>query len=152
MPFILFIILVIGIIGVIIYFAEPSFAVRKTRIMNLYSSLLSDMNLDYRSNDTAATNVVEIGKSILNFSREITDINHPEKLSEAEQKWLTDIITEFTDALDLWMNRHADELNLVAEKVENQETDLIEGRSALELAGTRLEVQIGNLRKAEALI
>lgn len=150
-PFLLFAWVVIFVL-VIAYRESHSFTRRRPRIMNLYSSLLSDMNLDYRSNDTAAGNVVEIGKSILNFSREITDINHPEKLTEADQKWLTDIITEFTDALDLWMNRHADELKLIVEKVENQETPLIEGKSALDLAGTRLEVQIGNLRKAEALI
>lgn len=110
------------------------------------------MNLDYKSNESASKNIVEIGRSILNFSREIADIDNPKKLSEADQKWLTDIITEFTDALDLWMNRHAEELQIVATKVENQESSLTEGKSALELAGTRLEVQVANLKKAAALI
>lgn len=93
------------------FLSEPSFVQRKPRLMNMYSSLMSDMNIDYGSTEIGIENIRNLSRSILNFSEEISKMaKQVTKENEEEKKWLTEMIIEFSSNLKLWMNRHIDEL------------------------------------------
>jgi hypothetical protein len=104
-------------------FIGLSFEREKSRIMNLYSSVLSDMNKDHESLAIDPGNIMKISKSILNFSRELQSFSRNSKKLKPEQIiWLMGIINEFSDTLDLWMHRHTDELNIQKESLMVDET------------------------------
>ena len=86
--------------------------------MNMYSSVLSDMNLDYQNTTISIENIRNIAKSILNFSCEIKTITtQVEQLSEENKKWLFMMISEFSQNLTLWINRHMDELQMTKAQI-----------------------------------
>lgn len=150
MEILLPILIFISILWGIIFLSRPSFLERKSRLMNMYSSLMSDMNLDYRNMEIGIENIRNLSRSILNFSGEVEKISEQVKWEdEIDQKWLTDIINEFSQNLKLWMSRHMSELNV---------TEMNIGKApewntpALTLARKRLDVQIQNLQRVKALI
>ncbi len=111
--------------------------------MHLYSSLISDMNLDFKSADIGAINISEISKSILNFSNEIEVMSKMAKdQSKEDQKWLLDIVEEFSSHLQLWIDRHESELTVVENTIEGIETQDAWQKWALKLASKRLESHI----------
>ena len=145
----LYLILWIILIGVVIFLlSKPAIEKQKSRLMNLYSSVLSDMNLDYRDSTIWAVNIVEISKSIINFSKEIDIINDTIKNEKPEdQKWLIDIIEEFTRELHLWIDRHESELEWIQENIATFQTEDSTAKSVLKLASKRLESHIELLKK-----
>ncbi len=123
MEFFIFLSVICGISLTIIFLSKPDFSRRKVRLMHLYSSLISDMNLDFKSADIGAINISEISKSILNFSNEIEVMSKMAKdQSKEDQKWLLDIVEEFSSHLQLWIDRHESELTVVENTIEGIET------------------------------
>lgn len=116
----------------------------------MYSSLLSDMNMDYKNMEIGVENIRSLSRSILNFSSEVQKMSKQVKWEdEIEQKWLTDIINEFSQNLKLWINRHMSELNTTEANIEKApEWDA----PALALARNRLDIQIQSLQRVKALI
>lgn len=142
---VLFFILFIGIIGIFIILSRPSFEQRKSRLLNMYSSVLSDMNMDYKDTKIGAENIRNIAKSILNFSWEIKIVSTQiAKESEENKKWLFEIISEFSDNLSLWIHRHMDELKITKEQIANTTP---REHPTLELIEKRLDMQVENLQK-----
>ncbi len=132
------------------FLSEPSFVQRKPRLMNMYSSLMSDMNIDYGSTEIGIENIRNLSRSILNFSEEISKMaKQVTKENEEEKKWLTEMIIEFSSNLKLWMNRHIDELAITENLM--QEESLWES-PALVLARKRLELLIDNLKSTKVLL
>ena len=43
--------LAITVLGLVIKYTKPGFEMRKSNLMNLYSSVLSDMNMDFRDTE-----------------------------------------------------------------------------------------------------
>ncbi len=145
MEIIIFIILFIGIIFAFMVLSRPSFEQRKSRIMNIYSSVLSDMNMDYWDTSIGIENIRNITKSILNFSWEIKIIlTQVKKESEENKKWLLEIISEFSENLTLWIRRHTDELQITKEQILDE---IPWENSTIELIEKRLNIQIKNLQK-----
>ena len=108
--------------------------------MNLYSSVLSDMNIDFRDKKIHATNISEISKSIQNLTHEIEALGKEiSKGTPENQQWLLGIIEEFNTHLRMWIDRHTDELESIESMIKNQETEKPSEKSVLELAYTRLE-------------
>ncbi len=141
-------ILFIAIVGGVIWFSKPSFEVRKSRLMNLYSSVLSDMNMDFRDTNIWAINIGNITESIRHFADEVNKLQTIAlKQNPENQKWLTDLIQEFTTNLHLWIERHASELQILDSTIQTMETTHIWEQSALELASKRLESHIQLLEK-----
>lgn len=150
MEIILPILIFISIFWIVIFLSRPSFTERKARLMNMYSSLLSDMNVDYKNMEIGVENIRSLSRSILNFSSEVQKMSKQVKWEdEIEQKWLTDIINEFSQNLKLWMGRHMSELNVTEINIEKTpEWDA----PALALARNRLDIQIQSLQRVKALI
>ncbi len=88
--------------------------------MNLYSSLLSDMNVDYRDTKITPENIGQIRASLMNFTTQIEQTaKYAKFLGESDKKWLTEIVTEFRAALIIWIRRHESELILYEKEVEH---------------------------------
>jgi hypothetical protein len=138
---ILILIIIITIIGIAIFIGtRRNFDERKSRIMNLYSSVLSDMNIDFRDGRAHAVNIHDISQSILNLANEIENTaKHINQESPDNQKWLTDIILEFNTQLRLWIDRHTDELETIEDTIRNTGSEKPSEKSILELTHTRLE-------------
>lgn len=138
---------IVGLIGIsllVFFFAKPNIVERKTRLMNLYSSVLSDMNIDYRDTKIWVQNIRDIGASIIHLSEEIQETSNGISREHLEdQRWLVDLIQEFTRELDLWMRRHASEMEIVAENM----TDTIGESPTLDLMTARLKTQISALER-----
>ncbi|MBP9780172.1 hypothetical protein KBD33_06175 [Candidatus Gracilibacteria bacterium] len=135
-------------IGVSFYFVKPSFEVQKSQLMNIYSSVLSDMNVDFRDNGIGVVNIVDISQSIKNFSNEILKMRHRIHDTEnTEQEWLVNLIEEFNNNLHLWIERHASELKIQDDIIGEINTPNISEKSVLELASKRLENQIKILER-----
>jgi uncharacterized protein YoxC len=61
--------------------------------MNLYSSVLSDMNIDYRDTKIGVQNIRDIGTSIVHLSNEIQQTSKGISGESTEnQKWLIDLM------------------------------------------------------------
>ncbi len=145
MEIIIFIILFIGIIFAFMVLSRPSFEQRKSRIMNIYSSVLSDMNMDYWDTSIGIENIRNITKSILNFSWEIKIVlTQVKQASEENKKWLLEIISEFSENLTLWIRRHTDELQITKEQILDE---IPWENPTIELIEKRLDIQIKNLQK-----
>lgn len=116
--------------------------------MNMYSSVLSDMNIDFQNERVWAKNISEISKSIIIFSNEITAIGKNILNESTEnQKWLIEIIQEFNSNLHLWIDRHANELAVLESSISWLKSSNTWGRYVLELTEKRLENQIKHLQK-----
>ena len=134
-----FVFIIIGI-AFILVLSGRNFQSEESRIMNLYSSVLSDMNIDLHDSEIHASNISDISKSIQNLTHEIEDVaRHITKESSENQKWLIGIINEFNTHLRMWIDRHTDELESIESMIKNQETEKPSEKSVLELAYTRLE-------------
>lgn len=117
--------------------------------MNMYSSVLSDMNVDYRDAKIGVQNIRDISTSIVHLSEEITKMSKGiSEESEENQKWFVDLIREFSRELDLWMGRHASELEIVTDTL----SDTVTESPALDLMTTRLQTQIDVLDRARIRI
>ena len=135
-------------IWVSFYFTKPSFEVQKSRLINMYSSVLSDMNIDFRDNWIWVVNIVDISQSIRNFSNEVLRMRDCIRDTEnTEQEWLVNLIEEFNTNLHLWIERHASELKIQDDIIWNINTPNISENSVLELASKRLENQIKILER-----
>jgi hypothetical protein len=140
-----FFIVFVSVIVLVFVFAKPNISERKTRLMNLYSSVLSDMNMDYRDSTIGVQNIWDIGASIVHLSNEITKTSKGISGESGEnQKWLVDLIGEFTRELDLWMHRHASELEIVTTNL----ADTLPESPTLDLMTAKLQTQISALNRA----
>ena len=145
---IFFLILIVFALVYIVHNSRRNFEVRKSRLMNLYSSVLSDMNMDFRDNAIWVLNIGEISKSIKNFSNEINKLQKEiQKEPLTEQEWLINLIQEFTANLHLWIERHVSELEIVENTIEKIETQDVWKKWALELATSRLVSHIKLLER-----
>lgn len=144
----IFILFIAIIVGGVLWLSKPSFAVRKDRLMNLYSSVLSDMNMDFRDANIWAVNIGNITESIRHFADEVSQLQALVlKQNPENQKWFIDLIQEFTTHLHLWIERHASELQIIDSTIQTIKTSDIWEQSALKLASKRLESHIQLLEK-----
>lgn len=139
---ILILIIVLSIVGIMIFVGtRRTFDDKKSHIMNLYSSVLSDMNIDFRDWKIHNTNIHEISRSIQNLANEIDDtakgIIHE---SVHNQEWLTGIINEFNIQLRIWIDRHTDELETIESEIYSTTSEKNSEKAVLELAYTRLDI------------
>jgi hypothetical protein len=112
----------------------------KEEFLNYYSSVLSDMNVDYRDMKISPENIRNIGVSISNFSKKVEDLTPRVKESSREtQTWFIEIIDEFYRGLSLWTERHADE-------IDTYERHITDDSPALSLMKVRLASQRENMR------
>ena len=140
-----FFIIFVCVLMLVFLFAKPSIWERRTRLMNLYSSVLSDMNIDYRDTKIWVQNIRDISASIVHLSEEIQETSRGiSGESTNDQRWLVDLIGEFSRELDLWMHRHASEMEIVTESL----TDTLSESPTLDLMTVRLQTQIDALDRA----
>jgi hypothetical protein len=103
------------------------------------------MNIDYRDTKIEVQNIRDISASIIYLSKEIQEASKDIiKESMDNQRWLVDLMREFTRELDLWMRRHASELQIVTEKL----ADTLPESPTLDLMTARLQTQISALDRA----
>ncbi len=110
--------------------------------MNLYSSVLSDMNQDFRDNDMRARDIHMISKSIAHLTDEIEKywkIIHTAPIDD--KKWLAQMIDEYRIQLRLWIDRHASELDILEKEISSLQSNSQSEKSVLELSQQRLENQ-----------
>lgn len=120
---------------------------QKEYMMNLYSSLLSDMNVDYRDQKMTPQNIVNIAQSLQNLTDDIeTSSRHIQKQSAENQRWLVDLIQELDQNLKLWIDRHTDEIDLYIQDIEKN-TPRTSEKWVFGLVIARLENQKQILRK-----
>lgn len=140
--------ILITIIWVSIYLTRPSFEIQKSRLMNFYSSILSDMNVDFRDQWIWAHNLSEIWESIQNFANEVDTISEYIRKGKPEnQKWFIEMLQEFNNNLHLWIDRHVDELVELEISISELETTHNSEKSILELTEKRLNSHIQILQK-----
>jgi len=155
MEFFIFISVILVVVGVMLFLTRISFEARKERLENLYSSLLSDMNIDLSEHTITPQNIQDITKSMLYFSDEVSLLARLSKNTSLDnQRWLVDIIEAFNTSLKLWMSRHEDELLLQQREIQGQihTTDTQTGKAALELASKRLDSEKNTLEKLLTLV
>ncbi len=139
--------LILGIVLIIVWFITVMFMPGlwngdKEVLLQYYSSLLSDMNVDYKDKKISPENIEKITESMRNMTKQVEKIAPQiEKSDEATKKWFIGIIDEFHDALSLWTERHADEISAYESALENKNSPTI---SLLE---KRLQIQAENIRK-----
>lgn len=130
--FLLFLILGFG--GYILFFR---FSFQKNRLESLYSSLLSDMNVDFQDNAMAPQNLANIAISLENFIAEIESIvPHFHTLSDENQKYVFDTLRSFQNDLSLWLSRHQSEITLLEKSIAHYSDD---GEHSLFALEKRLE-------------
>lgn len=90
--------------GLFYFLSERKIGTReRIAFLNYYSSLISDMNVDYRDKKIAPENIRNISTSISNFTSQVEKLTPLAKNSEREtQKWFIWLIDEFQTALSLW--------------------------------------------------
>lgn len=140
-------------ISVMLFFHQiQNFPERKGVLMNLYSSLLSDMNVDYRGMDMWVENIRNISRSIENFTDEVESLSKSlSKQSSEDQKWFISLLEEFHQNLTLWISRHISELFLYekeVEKISNQVSDE-SGKWVIRLSEKRIQNQIQIFQKIQ---
>ena len=69
------------------------------------------------------------------------------KENAIEQEWLVNLIQEFTENLQLWIQRHANELTIVEQTIEQIDTQDISEKSVLQFASERLDHNIQLLER-----
>lgn len=133
----------IFLFGLFYFLSERKIGTReRIAFLNYYSSLISDMNVDYRDAKISPENIRNISTSISNFTSQVEKLTPLAKNSEREtQKWFIWLIDEFQTALSLWTERHADEIQLYESSLENKNT------KAIALLEKRLQIQSENMRK-----
>ena len=100
------------------------------------------MNIDYRDTKIWVQNIRDISASIVHLSEEIQETSRGISWeSTDDQRWLVDLIGEFSRELDLWMHRHASEMEIVTENL----TDTLSESPTLDLMTARLQTQIDAL-------
>lgn len=137
-----FMIIIIAFFAMIVlsFSNTKSFPEQKTRIMNMYSSVLSDMNIDFTDGNISATNITNISTSIQNLADELEKTGKDIKKESIEnQKWLLGIIEEFNTQLRIWIDRHTDELESLESEISLQNSEKPSEKAVLELVHTRLE-------------
>lgn len=140
--------ILIFMIWVKLCLTKPSFEIQKSRLMNLYSSILSDMNIDFRDQWIWARNLSDISKSIQNFSSEVDILSkHIRKENPENQKWLVEILQEFNTNLHIWIDRHAIELIELETSISEFKKTHNSEKYILELTEKRLENHIKILQK-----
>ncbi|MBX9809784.1 hypothetical protein K2X92_05330 [Candidatus Gracilibacteria bacterium] len=137
----IFLILFLGAIFIaILYFSRPSFSTRQKRLMNMYSSVISDMNLDHANNDIGSINIYNISQSIINFTSELEKmIPKIQEQSKDNKQWLTSLIKEFNLHLQIWLDRHADELQIMEDTIKKMKSTDLGHKAVLDLVVIRLE-------------
>ncbi len=116
----------------------------------MYSSLLSDMNQDYRDMRISPENLQNLASSIRILSREVHGMAKiVEKSHPAEQKWLLSMIDEFAQNIRLWIDRHATELSIEGWNIANSSIGEV---PSVTLAKKRLDMQIEQFERAKILI
>ncbi|GAB0174761.1 MAG: hypothetical protein HHAS10_06400 [Candidatus Altimarinota bacterium] len=146
----IYLIIFIFLTAIIVFFVFIQGNARLSRIekeefLNYYSSVLSDLNMDYRDMGISPENITHIAGSISNFSERVNSLAPEIKKSSKEiQVWFIDIIDEFYKEVALWTERHADEIVLY-------EKSLPEGDPTIQLLKTRLLSQSENLKKVTVL-
>lgn len=86
----LFIVLIaMFLFGLFYFLSERKIGTReRIAFLNYYSSLISDMNVDYRDKKIAPENIRNISTSISNFTSQVEKLTPLAKNSEREtQKW-----------------------------------------------------------------
>ena len=143
--------------------AVAKYKIEKERIARIYSSVISDMNMDFRDKIIVPQKIIDIEKWISYFSNEIKTlyqnyrnilftenevrvIANPRMLKPykdfliQEWIWLTECITSFSRDLDTWITRHHSELLELKNSVDTQakNTNSIEWKAALGLTEERI--------------
>jgi hypothetical protein len=143
--------------------AINSYNQKKIKMERIYSSVVSDMNIDFRDSFIAPTKIMDIEMWVHNLSNEIIDIYKSYKwviLIEKSIKsftgkktkssyqdfltqewlWLTEYITSFSRDLDTWMTRHHSELVQLQSSVGAQARtmDIVEWKAALGITEERI--------------
>lgn len=114
----------------------------KEKFLNYFSSVLSDMNVDYKDTQISAENIANISASIANFTTQVEHLTPLAKKSDKEtQSWFVGLIDEFYHSLSLWTERHADEIALYEKDIKNMKSP------PLALLAKRLQIQSENMRK-----
>lgn len=138
-------------ISVVLFFQQvQSFPARKEVLLNLYSSLLSDMNVDYRGMDMWVENIRNISRSIENFTDEVESLSKSlSKQSPEDQKWFLSLLEEFHQNLTLWISRHISELSLYEKEVEkiSHQTSDESWKWVIRLSEKRIQNQIQIFKK-----
>lgn len=99
------------------------------------------MNIDFRDGRVHTTNIHEISKSIQNLANKIEiTARDIEKESPENQKWFTNLITDFNRELRLWIDRHTDELEAIATEIQATTSEKSSEKAVLELAYTKLDI------------
>lgn len=108
--------------------------------MNMYSSVISDMNLDHANNDIWSINIYNISQSIINFTSELEKmIPKIQEQSKDNKQWLTSLIKEFNLHLQIWLDRHADELQIMEDTIKKMKSTDLGHKAVLDLVVIRLE-------------
>lgn len=118
------------------------------KLENLYSSLLSDMNIDFRDETIHPENIIHISKSISQFVYTlIYHTKHINTLHKEEKETLIALYQNFHSDLDIWIKRHMSEIEKLSESLEEsaQKTQIIEWKSLILLSKTQLDSYIEDL-------
>lgn len=148
----LFIIWILILWGAFIWieiYRAPKYSIpkQKTRLLEMLSSVNSDIRIDKRDISISAENMMEIQTSILYFTKEVEDFskNVLKNGTQEDKKFTFEIIAQFHNNLDEWMILHEKELeNLKKSLWEVQQNIHQEEAQTLEIAKKRLEIQINN--------
>jgi len=123
-------------------YQKKDFQQKKIEIINMYSSLLSDINTDYSQNVLNAENIMNISTSITNFTSKLEQINKNSEMGVYEnKKWVMDLMYEFRENLQLWINHHTAELSHQGETITKMEST-INSFGPIKLAKQRIDSQI----------
>lgn len=148
MSVILIIIFSFIVLGLIYQSSQKTFEQKKTEIMNLYSSVLSDMNQDFWTMKIDPIHLAEISQSIQNLSIEIGKYSSSiQNENKENQEWFINIIDEFYRQIKLWISRHKTELEQLEQEISKIQSNKISEKTALNMTLARLEAQKISYRK-----
>ena len=136
---------------------------QKIKMQYIYSSIISDMNIDFWDGNIAPDKIIDIENGIKNYASWVKGLFVSYKkvksmerclVSFPDQKvyflykdfltqewiWLTECIASFSRDLDTWMTRHHSELVQLKDSVHAQArtTDIAEWKAALGLTEERI--------------
>lgn len=117
--------------------------VKSSELENLYSSALSDMNVDFSSDNISPKNLENIWKSVNAFQEKMEKFYEKySRYSDSEKSNFVKIIENFHNDLELWMKCHQSELEKYIEtvEIEAEKAQAKDWKKVLELAIAHLVV------------
>lgn len=143
--------------------AMQLYSSEKIDLLRMYSSVVSDMNVDFVDQEINPEKIIDIEQGIRNLGSSIASIyilyrdmlrskvnlytfsdqtiraNYQNFLTQ-EWLWLTECIASFSRDLDTWMTRHHSELVQLKDSVNTQmkSTNMVEWKAALGLTEERI--------------